>query len=225
MRDNRPFSDRQAGDPERIVIEPRQRAPGALRLKRVVQWLFGLWVLPRVVICRLGRRIWGEDRAFLAASESIARLPGMWGVYCRQAFYRRFLAGCGRDVYFGWQSVFSMTAAEVGEGAYIGRHCGIGFARIGDHVMLADGVQILSGGREHGRASDPGELLQDQPQELRRVVIGRGAWLGTNAVVMADVGQGSVIGAGAVVTRPIPPGVVAAGVPARIIKELPYRDG
>jgi acetyltransferase-like isoleucine patch superfamily enzyme len=35
---------------------------------------------------------------------------------------------------------------------------------------------------------------------------------------MADVGRDSVIGAGAVVTGPIPDGVVAAGVPARVLR-------
>jgi acetyltransferase-like isoleucine patch superfamily enzyme len=34
---------------------------------------------------------------------------------------------------------------------------------------------------------------------------------------MADVGDGSTIGAGSVVTRPIPPGSVAVGSPARVL--------
>jgi acetyltransferase-like isoleucine patch superfamily enzyme len=36
---------------------------------------------------------------------------------------------------------------------------------------------------------------------------------------MADVGRHSVVGAGSVVTKPIPDGVVAAGVPARVIRQ------
>jgi acetyltransferase-like isoleucine patch superfamily enzyme len=50
------------------------------------------------------------------------------------------------------------------------------------------------------------------------VTVGRGAWLGSASVVMADVGHGTVVGAGSVVTKPLPPDVVAAGVPARIIR-------
>jgi acetyltransferase-like isoleucine patch superfamily enzyme len=40
-------------------------------------------------------------------------------------------------------------------------------------------------------------------------------------VILADVGRGSIVAAGAVVTHPIPDRVVAAGVPARVVK---FRD-
>jgi acetyltransferase-like isoleucine patch superfamily enzyme len=42
--------------------------------------------------------------------------------------------------------------------------------------------------------------------------------VGSAAVVLADVGAGTVVGAGSVVTKPLPPMVVAAGVPARVIR-------
>jgi maltose O-acetyltransferase len=38
------------------------------------------------------------------------------------------------------------------------------------------------------------------------------------------IGQDTVVGAGAVVTRDLPPGVVAAGVPARVLREIDERD-
>lgn len=202
-----------------VVAKPPVRSAAAMLAKRVIQSFFTLVIFPRLVIYWINRRIWGGDRAFLAASESIARIPGMRGVFCRQAFYRLTLAHCGQDSYFGWQSVFSMTVARIGNNVYIGRRCNIGFAEIGDHTMLADGVQILSGGKEHGRG-DGDSPHQDQPQEFRKTTIGAGAWLGTNAVILASVGAGSIIGAGAVVTQPIPDHVVAAGVPAKVIRSL-----
>ena len=58
---------------------------------------------------------------------------------------------------------------------------------------------------------------QERPKTL--VTVGAGAWIGSAAVVMADVGHDSVVGAGSVVTRPVPPLVMAAGVPARVIRE------
>lgn len=51
-------------------------------------------------------------------------------------------------------------------------------------------------------------------------------WVGANAVVCGGVtiGKGSVIGAGSVVTRDIPAGVVAAGVPCRVIRPITEAD-
>lgn len=54
------------------------------------------------------------------------------------------------------------------------------------------------------------------------VHIGRNVWLGRNVCVMPGVtiGENSVIGANAVVTHDIPPGSIAAGAPARVIKPI-----
>ena len=112
-----------------------------------------------------------------------------------------------------------MSEAEVADRAYIGKSCSVGFARIGEEVMIADQVQILSGGKEHGHAEDD-RTMHEQGQTFERVTIGRGAWIGTGAIVMADVGEGAIIGAGAVVNKPIPPRCVAVGVPARVVKQL-----
>ena len=192
------------------------RSP-ALILKRALQFAFFLCAVPRLVVFRMTQRVLGP-RALSAASESIARVPGFRGVYLRQAFYRHVLDFCDRDAYLGWNSVFSMTEARVGERAYIGRFCSIGYANIGAQVMLADGVQILSGGNEHDSLSND-VSIHDQGQTYRCVRIGDGAWIGAGAIIMADVGQHSIIGAGAVVTQAIPDYVVAAGVPARVVKQ------
>lgn len=153
--------------------------------------------------------------------ESIARVPGLRGVYLRRAFYRCVLAECGHDVYFGWCSVLSMTEARVYERAYIGRYCSIGFASIGEDAMLADGVQVLSGGHEHdSRQKDL--PIDQQGHTYTQVNIGCGAWVGAGAIVMADVGEHAIIGAGAVVNRPVPAGAIAVGAPAKVVK---YREG
>ena len=58
--------------------------------------------------------------------------------------------------------------------------------------------------------------------ESAAIVLVENVWLGGRVIVMSGVtiGEGSVIGAGSVVTRDIPPRTVAAGVPARVIREL-----
>jgi acetyltransferase-like isoleucine patch superfamily enzyme len=60
--------------------------------------------------------------------------------------------------------------------------------------------------------------IREQSGVARCVRIGAGSWIGSAAVVLADVGPNSVIGSGAVVTKPIPAAVIAAGVPAAVIR-------
>ena len=61
-----------------------------------------------------------------------------------------------------------------------------------------------------------------EPPSKKPVVIGDKVLVGANAVVLegVKVGDGSVVAAGAVVVKNVPPGVVVAGVPARVIKKV-----
>jgi len=170
---------------------------------------------PHLLLYWMCRPLLGPQRAFIAASERAAGVPGYLGLYARQAFYRHVLAGVGRDVYFGYMSLFSKEQAAVGDRVYIGRFCTIGWVEIGDDVMLADGVQILSGGHQHGRQPQGAKTMRDNEQAFTKVTIGQGAWLGAGAIVMADVGDRAVVGAGAVVTKPVEAAARVGGVPAR----------
>lgn len=204
-----------------VVPQSSEGSSGRVRrwIKRCIQAVFLLFAMPRLLSYQVGSALFG-DRAFGAASESIARIPGIRGVFMRQAFYGRTLSHSGQDSYFGWMSVFSMTQARIGDRVYIGRYCSLGFADLADDVMLADGVQILSGGHEHSR-DDVNTAMQSQPQRYQVVRVGRDSWIGAGAIIMAEVGEHCVIGAGAVVTRPIPDYCVAVGVPAKVVKQLP----
>ncbi|GEK32720.1 2,3,4,5-tetrahydropyridine-2,6-dicarboxylate N-acetyltransferase [Kurthia sibirica] len=61
-----------------------------------------------------------------------------------------------------------------------------------------------------------------EPPSADPVIIENNVMIGANAVILEGVrvGEGAVIAAGAVVTRDVPPYTVAAGVPAKIIKEI-----
>lgn len=54
------------------------------------------------------------------------------------------------------------------------------------------------------------------------VIIGSDVWIGCNCMILPDVTNGNnvIIAAGAVVTKDIPDNCVAAGVPAKVIKQL-----
>lgn len=204
-------------EPDDIHDFEDQPRPRFLRIAKALARSLGLLLVSgRLIAYFLARLLIDKEKAFAAASESIARVPGLRGVYSRQAFYRFTLAACGADVYFGWQTVFSKTGARIGDGVYLGRRCSLGLVEIGDHTMLSDGVQILSGRRQHGTEGDSGVPYKEQVQTFSRVHIGSNAWLGTNAIVMADVGSSTIIGAGSVVIDAIPESTLAAGVPARV---------
>ncbi|HMP71828.1 MAG TPA: acyltransferase [Kiritimatiellia bacterium] len=83
--------------------------------------------------------------------------------------------------------------------------------RIGFSVAIGPEVII--------RDSD-NHSLDDKPLTAP-VVIGDHVWIGARAMILKGVtiGDGAVIAAGAVVTRNIPPGALATGVPARVIRE------
>ncbi|MGL5094466.1 MAG: acyltransferase, partial [Planctomycetia bacterium] len=99
---------------------------------------------------------------------------------------------------------------SVGRHVYIGPYCVIGRATIEDGALVASHVSIPDGRRQH--------FHDAAPEIWPRVRIGRDAWIGERAVVMADVGRRSIVGAGAVVVHPLPDDVVAVGVPARIVR-------
>jgi acetyltransferase-like isoleucine patch superfamily enzyme len=54
------------------------------------------------------------------------------------------------------------------------------------------------------------------------IVVERDVWIGAGVIVLPGVtiGEGSVVGAGSVVTRSVPPRVVVAGNPARVIRQI-----
>ena len=126
------------------------------------------------------------------------------------------LARVGRDVVIGWGTLFSKPTAELGDGVYIGSHCCLGDVRIGAETMIADGVHIPSGAGQHGtgRLDVP---MRQQAGEFRTIHIGEDCWIGSGAVVLADVGEHSIVAAGAVVTKPVEPWLIVAGNPARPI--------
>ena len=89
---------------------------------------------------------------------------------------------------------------------------------IHEHAEFAEGVRIYT--HKHHWNHSRGLRKDIQKVEAVDIVIGRDAYIGTNAMVLAaSIGEGAVIGAGAVVTKDVPPYEIWAGVPARKIGE------
>ena len=186
-------------------------------LKRVAHGLAWIAVTPSVWSFSLRATVLGRDRALEGSTQAWALVPGVLGQYLRRGFLSRTLRSCARTATIEFGTLFSSASASIGERAYIGPRCHIGWAIIEDDALLAAGVHVPSGSRTHG-IDDLSIPIRDQPTAKTAVRIGRGSWIGSAAIVMADVGRDTVIAAGAVVTKPIPDGTIAGGVPARVLR-------
>lgn len=185
--------------------------------KAVAHAMAWMAVTPSVMSWWLRARVLGPDRALEGSTQAWALVPGLIGQYLRRAFLSRTLRQCSRTATIEFGTLFSSASASIGDRAYVGPRCHLGWAVIEDGALLAAGVHVPSGARTHG-IDDPTVPIRDQPTRKTAVRIGAGAWIGSAAIVMADVGHDSVIAAGAVVTRPIPDLAIAAGVPARVLR-------
>jgi len=109
---------------------------------------------------------------------------------------------------------------SIGTGTFINFDCVIldcHWVTIGKHVLIGPRVQIYA-------ATHPLEWAEriKGPMMGRPVVIGDHVWVGGGAIICpgVTVGENAVIAAGSVVAQDVPPNVLVAGNPARVIREL-----
>ena len=105
----------------------------------------------------------------------------------------------GRDLFLGPHTViYGHGGVEIGDSCLIAMHCRIVSS---NHTVPPFGTDIRS-----------------QPDVLLPTRIGRDVWLGAGVTVLGGVtiGDGCIVGAGAVVTKDLPPGAIAHGIPAQV---------
>lgn len=87
----------------------------------------------------------------------------------------------------------------------------LGPLRIGADCVISQGAHLCAGSHD---PRDPGFRLIKAP-----ITVGDGVWIAAEAFIgpHVEVGERAVVGARAVVVRPVPPGVVVAGNPARVV--------
>jgi acetyltransferase-like isoleucine patch superfamily enzyme len=107
---------------------------------------------------------------------------------------------------------------RIGVNCHINEHVFIQGASIGDYVMIAPYVAILSSNHNYERTDIP-MVLQGETKNIPPV-IEDDVWIGRNAVIFPGVriGRGSIVGAGAIVNKDVLPGSVVGGVPAKLIR-------
>lgn len=111
---------------------------------------------------------------------------------------------------------------RIGRGSLIGEfNClrGQGGITIGDRVYFAPLVQVLAVNHVY---DDPTRPFVEQGITAQGIAIEDDVWVGAGAIILDGVriGRGAVIAAGAVVAEDVPAHAVAAGVPARVVKQI-----
>jgi acetyltransferase-like isoleucine patch superfamily enzyme len=124
-----------------------------------------------------------------------------------------------------WLTLGPEARITIGEGCFLNREtmlAALELIEIGDHVMFANGCFV--GDADH-RYDDPEKPITWQGfTPGGPVKIGSNVWFGVNCVVTGgvEIGDRAVIGANSVVTKDIPAGTIAAGAPAKVIREIEF---
>jgi acetyltransferase-like isoleucine patch superfamily enzyme len=112
----------------------------------------------------------------------------------------------------------------IGDHTFIGHGCAISVGssvRIGKHCLLAGGVGVAD---YDGHPTDAMlRRTSSAPREsIKPVVIGDDVWIGACSRILkgVSIGDRSIIAAGSIVTKSVPPDVIVAGNPARVVKYL-----
>jgi acetyltransferase-like isoleucine patch superfamily enzyme len=174
-------------------------------------------VVPQLISFWIRSALMGKDRAIEGSTQALSLVPGIVGQYLRRASSRassRWLRPHRNDRVRRDSFPSRRTARRV---SYVGPRCHLGLVHLERGVLVADGVHIPSGAHTHG--TELGVPIHQQEGRRTMVRIGAGSWIGSNAVVLADVGRETIVGAGSVVTQPLPDRVIAGGVPARVIRQ------
>lgn len=113
------------------------------------------------------------------------------------------------------------------DNCYIGQFFSVmagGDVIIKKNTLIASYVAVI--GENHNMDPEAGGKYGCQPLIKKEVVIGENCWIGEKAIILPGVtiGDWSIIGAGSVVNKSIPPYSIAAGNPAKIIKQYNFES-
>lgn len=124
------------------------------------------------------------------------------------------------------------TFVEVQKNAKIGRNC-----KVSSHTFICEGVEIeddvfighnvtFINDRFPGAVNAAGEPQSKEDWRVVPTVVKQGASIGSSVTILCGVtiGERALIGAGSVVTHDVPAGMIAAGNPARVIRERSEND-
>ena len=120
------------------------------------------------------------------------------------------------------------TFVEIQKNVHIGKNC-----KISTHTFICEGVTIKNGvfvGHNVSFINDKYPLAvnqdfslkNDSDWELMKTIVNDKVSIGTSSTILGgiQIGENSIIGAGSVVISDVPPNVIVAGNPAKILRKL-----
>ena len=148
-----------------------------------------------------------------------------------EAYQRRFNIGKGAWIENGvliTQEFHAHGNLRVGKGCLLARNVDLDYTgglSVGDNVKIMDGVKILTHGHDMLNWKNEADLIPFTNRAYATPLqIGDNVQIASRAMIMPGVGEigaNSMISAGAVVTKRVPPHVIVAGNPAKVVAEIP----
>lgn len=129
----------------------------------------------------------------------------------------------GDRVFVGRNTILSCKNGDIilEDDANVGFNCEIFSAsrvRVGKSILMAAYTYLVGGDHLYDRVDIP---VLEQGRTARGIDVGDHVWLGTHVVVTdgSQIGRDAIIGAGAVVVGAIPEFAIAAGIPAKVMRD------
>lgn len=121
------------------------------------------------------------------------------------------------------------TFVEIQKNASVGKNC-----KISSHTFICEGVHIednvfighnvtFINDKNPRSVNEDGSMQSEDNWEVIETFIKKGASVGSSSTIMCGVtvGENAIVGAGAVVTKNVPSNTIVAGVPAKVLKDIP----
>lgn len=192
-----------------------------IMIKLFINKLCQLLALPFAITCWLENYLSPHCETFFSLwAQAFSVLPGLPGVFMRRGFYSLTLDSCSLNCHIGFGTIFAHRSSIVEDNVYTGSYCSIGSAHLGKNCLIGSHASLLSGNSQHTRDDESGQWQAFSPQGMTQIKIAENVWVGEGAIVLANVGAGSLVAAGAVVNTNVKSNVVVAGNPARFVKNF-----